>query len=435
MLKHGYVPNQFGCGIVIPLVKDKNGDVINSDNYRGITVSPVVSKVFESCILLKFQSYLGSSDLQIGFKKDLGCGPALFLFQQVVKYFNSRNSSVYVTAVDASKAFDRISHSKLMNKLRERKLPFCVIRVLACWYSKLYSVVRWNSVYSKEFKVSSGVRQGGILSPILFNVYVDDLIDELRLSGCGCYCGRTFIGCIMYADDLLLLSPSANGLQDMLDICSTYGSMYNIIFNACKTVTMTVGSNLRQKPAFVLADKPVSCVDHCKYLGVTFIARSNLVVDVACIKRRFYGALNSVFSRSFALAEPVKVQLVRSFCLPLLVYCIGSLELSSAMIRALGVCWNDAFRKIFCYSRWESVKLLQFFCGCLDFVHIYDLARFRFLSQLTHRLPFVTLFCSSLEMHYHNLQMLSDRYGASNCSIGGAVYRHFHVSVMSNCAT
>jgi hypothetical protein len=61
------------------------------------------------------------------------------------------------------------------------------------------------------------------------------------------------------------------------------------------------------------------------------------------------------------------------------------------------------------------------FCGCLDFVHIYDVARFRFLSQVTHRLPFVTLFCSSLEFHYHNLQSLYDRYGASNCSIDGAV--------------
>jgi hypothetical protein len=65
-----------------------------------------------------------------------------------------------------------------MDKLRKRKLPLCVIRVLACWYSKLYSVVRWNSVYSKEFKVSSGVRQGGILSPILFNFYFDNLIEK-----------------------------------------------------------------------------------------------------------------------------------------------------------------------------------------------------------------------------------------------------------------
>jgi len=176
MLKHGYVPDQFGRGIVIPLVKDKNGDVTNSQNYRGITVSPVMSKIFESCLLLKFEPFLYSSELQLGFKKGVGCGPALFMFQQTVKYFTSRNSTMFITAVDASKAFDRLDHCKLINKLRDRNLPSCFVRVISSWYSKLYSVVRWNSVYSSVYKVRAGVRQGGILSPILFNVYVDNLI-------------------------------------------------------------------------------------------------------------------------------------------------------------------------------------------------------------------------------------------------------------------
>ena len=96
MLKHGYVPNHFGRGIVIPLVKDKHADLTNSNNYRGITISPVLSKIFECC-LLKYEPYLFSSDLQLGFKKHLGCGPALFSTLQVVKYFTSRGSTVFIT--------------------------------------------------------------------------------------------------------------------------------------------------------------------------------------------------------------------------------------------------------------------------------------------------------------------------------------------------
>jgi Reverse transcriptase (RNA-dependent DNA polymerase) len=428
ILKHGYVPNLFGRGIVIPLIKDKHGDVTKSDNYRGITISPVISKIFEGCLLLKFQPFLYSSDLQLGFKKDIGCGPALFMFQQTVKYFRSLNSTVFVTAVDASKAFDRINHFTLLQKLRERALPACFIRVISCWYEKLYSVVRWHCVYSREFKVCAGVRQGGILSPILFNVYVDNLIEQLSNSGYGCHIGKSFMGCIMYADDLLLMSPSIIGMQHLLDICTVYGKLHNIIFNALKTVIFAVGNHNMFRPSMFIAEQIVSWVEGCKYLGVSFIARSHLLVDVAPIKRKFYAALNSVFSRSSTLHEPVKLQLVHSFCLPLLVYCVGALELSVSSLRELGVCWNDAFRKIFGYNRWESVKVLQFFCGCLDFVHIYDLFRLKFLSQVVKKLPFISSSYASLELKFHTLENLIKFYGAYNCSFSVAVYEHFYSS-------
>jgi len=97
------------------------------------------------------------------------------------------------------------------------------------WYSKLYSCVHWNGVFSDFFKVSCGVRPGGILSPILFNLYVDDLIELLRECGYGCYVSKTFIGCIMYADDLILVSSTISGLQEMINICSNFSVRHDIV--------------------------------------------------------------------------------------------------------------------------------------------------------------------------------------------------------------
>ena len=100
--------------------------------------------------------------------------------------------------------------------------------------------------------------------------------------------------------------------------------------------------------------------------------------------------------------------------LPLLSYCLAALELNHTAINDLVVAWNNAFRRIFSYNRWESVKQLQYFCGCLDYKHLYDVARYRFLSDISNRLVYLSGLFTSLEFHYHSLTMLHFRY-AGNC--------------------
>ena len=134
MLLHGYVPDKFGCGIIVPLLKDRLGDVSSLDNYRAITISSIISKVFEITVRNKFSDFFASHELQFGFKKNLGCQNAVFTVQQVANYFNQRGSTVFMAALDATKAFDRICHLKLFNKLVERNVPSCLIVVLCDWY-------------------------------------------------------------------------------------------------------------------------------------------------------------------------------------------------------------------------------------------------------------------------------------------------------------
>jgi len=134
---HGFVPNNFGVGVITPIIKDKLGNICDVNNYRPITLSPVISKIFEKCILQKFSSYFESDPLQFGFKKGSSCSHVVFVLSQVVDYFTSHDSTVYVASLDASKAFDRVNHVKLFRKLLEKGIPVTIVKVLSDWYGKV----------------------------------------------------------------------------------------------------------------------------------------------------------------------------------------------------------------------------------------------------------------------------------------------------------
>ena len=107
----------------------------------------------------------------------------------------------------------------LFDKLIKRDVPGYLVRILICWNSKQSMSIRWGNSLSKSFNVGNGVRQGGILSPYLFNIYMDDLSVRLKKHYAGCKIANSIINHLFYADDLVLLWPSFRGLHELLETC------------------------------------------------------------------------------------------------------------------------------------------------------------------------------------------------------------------------
>ena len=185
--------------------------------------------------------YLYSSDLQFGFKQRVGCNSAIYTVRSVIEYYTKHGSTVNICLLDMSKAFDKVNHFGLYLKLMKRNIPPKFLLVLMNWYSKCSALVRWNGVFSSAFNIPCGVRQGGVLSPVLFNIYVNDIIANLSSSQLGCSICNMYVGCVMYADDLLLMSASLTKLQKMIDICVAEACYLDMKFNATKSVVMRIG--------------------------------------------------------------------------------------------------------------------------------------------------------------------------------------------------
>jgi len=358
MILHGHVPQRFMHTIIAPILKDKKGSITDADNYRPIALTSVSSKIFEYIMLFRLQCFLSTNDNQFGFKPKHSTDMCVFALKQTIDYYMSMSSPMYICYIDASKAFDRINFKVLFTKLLTRGIPSIFVRFLSVWYCTQQLVVRWGSMISAPFNVSNGVRQGGILSPLLFNVYVDDLSNVLNQSGVGCKLNGIIINHLVYADDMVLLAPSARAVQILLTLCELYAKDCFIMYNAKKTVCMCCKPKVikhKVRPTLVLNGSSLKYVDSHKYLGVTICSDMNDNLEIQSQVRNMYIRGNTVIKNFKKCSDNVKCKLFKSLCAN--VYCVSLWsKFTQESLRRIQVAYNRVFRVLFCIVHRTSIS-------------------------------------------------------------------------------
>ena len=171
-----------------------------------------------------------------------------------------------------------------------------------------------------RFKIISPFKwgkQGGVLSPLLFSVYLDDLLCELRQVNVGCHMNGYFVGAVIYANDITLLGPTRSSISSMLNVCDIHARNMDILFNPPKTKFIFSPAHPNSLPGLSLhfMNTDIVCVLSCTLLDISVSSHDISDRNIPQSVQNLYCRSNKVMSDFNSLSRNVKSQLFSNFCL------------------------------------------------------------------------------------------------------------------------
>ena len=323
-------------------MKDNLGDLIASDNYRAIAKSSLILKLFDWIVLLTQGDKLSSDQLQFGYQRLSSTVMCTWAAATVIDHFNRSGSDVFGALLDCSKAFDMVEWVILFKVLIKRKVAFVYLRVLLHIYCEQSCDVQWNGKMSYRFGVKNGVRQGAVSSPILFGIYADRLIELLRESRIGCTIGSFYYGVMVYADDIILLSPSRLGLQAMINICQKFASENNLKFS---TKCLHFSRKKLELAKILLNGDSLPWVESAKHVGNTMERNNSFSMDIRLKRGSFIGRVHSILQEVHFANPMMKMTMIKMYATSF--YGSSLWNLQSGDCVRLYSAWNNAVREAF----------------------------------------------------------------------------------------
>ena len=315
----GFFPDQWTEGIVIPL--HKKNDPCNVNNYRGITLGSCFSKIFTSILNRRLSLFVESNDIlsdaQFGFRPGRSTIDASFILYSIIQKLHFENKRLYAAFIDLKKAFDSVYRNGLWYKLFHLGVNGKMLRIIRDMYSKVKSFVKVNNLLSECFESKVGLKQGEVISPLLFALFVDDLELYLQGKSCGLNFGDIQILLLLFADDMVLLSDDPSDLQNSLNALCNYCNKWGLEVNAekSKIVVFRKRGPLRRNESWTYDNISIEVVNDFNYMGTVFTYTGSFLLNQKMLADKALKAMNVLCNktRSFDFDISTLFQLFDAF--------------------------------------------------------------------------------------------------------------------------
>ena len=327
----GCVPEDWKSACIVPLYKGK-GDRRECGSYRGISLLSVVGKVYGRVLIERVIECTDKAigEEQCGFRSGRGCIDQIFVVRQICEKMLEKHQDVFWAFMDLEKAYDRIDREALWQVLGVYGVGGCVLKGIQSFYVGSSACVRVGSDMSESFEVTVGLRQGCVMSPWLFNVYMDGVVREVKMRTLGRGLGMRArdgqeweVSQLLFADDTALVAVTEEKLQRLVQEFGVVCERRKLRVNVGKSKVMVCSRERQRTELSVrLKGEILEEVESFRYLGSKISKNAEISVEVEQRMKEgmaTYGAMKSIWKVK-EVGMNVKKALYESIIVPTVLY-------------------------------------------------------------------------------------------------------------------
>jgi hypothetical protein len=378
-------PKNLNVSHILPIIKDFSKPTNIISNLRPLSISNAFCQLLERLLLILMPNLLSMHQNQFGFKPKTSCTHALFALNETIITHTEENQHCYFVTLDAEKAFDKIWRNGLFYKLKYH-FPRNLVIMLKLYYETSCGKMKVNgNLFSKSFPIKCGVKQGGILSPYLFNFFMHDLIVECLSLNIGANIYGVNISTFLYADDVSILGKELHEIQQLLNICENYGSDWGINFSGSKSKFIVFGTQRLNDSILILKNLKLELAETIKFLGIFFNYKldfSKFILEKFQSVRNSFFSLNSCGLRPHGINPHLQSYFYKTFCLSKLVYGLEFMNLNSCTIKNLDQQQNSLIKYMLGTSKYSHVTDIFTVLKLFRMKELYIFSKLSFLKNL-----------------------------------------------------